>query len=199
MLAWIFWHSRSSATPEAEYRTRLLEFHELLYGGEIDGFLGSRICRYPAVPWLPSPTEVYEDWYFLRDSAALDRLDEAALDLHRQARHDAVARLASVAAAGLYRLRAGSDPATIARCYWMSKPLGETYDRFFARYRDRDPQSFGLWGRQMVLGPTPEFVLTTAEVPDSKPENAIELVPEIVAPKRPVSLRPQAHGPDAAR
>lgn len=153
MLAWIFWHSRFAEIPEPEYRAALTAFHERIAAAAPDGFLGSRIVRYDAIPWLHSATEIYEDWYFVRDSAALDALDEAALAAFTQDAHARVARLAATAISGLYRLRAGSPLANPSRCFWMSKPRGDSYDAFIARISSAS----AVWSRKMVLGPTPEF------------------------------------------
>src|SRR5207248_3961836 len=77
MLAWIFWHTRLPEVIEDDYVDALRAFHIRIADAKPDGFLGVRTLRYDTVPWLVSPAEVYEDWYFVRDCAALDVLDEA--------------------------------------------------------------------------------------------------------------------------
>src|SRR2546430_9154097 len=79
MLAWIFWHTRFPEVTEDEYVDALRAFHIRIADAEPDGFLGVRTLRYDSLPWLSSPTEVHEDWYFVSDCAALDVLDEAVL------------------------------------------------------------------------------------------------------------------------
>jgi len=180
-LAWIFWHSRARTVAETDYRAALLDFHNLLHPGDIEGFFGSRILRYDSLPWLPAAVaEVYEDWYFLRDSAALDVLEEAAIGARRKTTHDAVARLASTATAGLYRLRRGNASSPISRCCWLTKPAGESYESFFARFDRIQDGTFALFSRQMVLGPTPEFVLTASTEVSTNLSPDIELVPEMI-------------------
>ena len=154
MLAWIFWHTRFENVGEDEYVRNLVAFHERIAGAEPEGFAGLRFLRYDAVPWLPSPTEVYEDWYFIRDSAALDRLDEAALAAFSHDAHQRVAQLAANGTAGLYRLRAGS-PVASPRIEWVAKPRGQAYDEFLRDF----PDASAVWSRMMVLGPTPEFAI----------------------------------------
>jgi hypothetical protein len=62
--------------------------------------------------------------------------------------------------AGLYRLRLG-DPMSSAptAAYWFSKPPGMAYADFLESLRPLCRGGVALWGRQMVLGPTPEFCL----------------------------------------
>jgi hypothetical protein len=43
---------------------------------------------------------------------------------------------------------------------WFSKPAGTSYEDFYTLVQPWTSQpGIGLWGRQMVLGPTPEFCL----------------------------------------
>jgi hypothetical protein len=152
MLAWIFWHTRFPEVTEDEYVAALRAFHTRIAEAKPEGFLGVRTLRYDTLPWLPSPTEVHEDWYFVRDSAALDALDDAVLAAFTHDSHARVSRLAANATAGLYQLRAGS-PSADPHCSWLSKPRGMPYDEFIASFATAG----AVWSRKMVLGPTPEF------------------------------------------
>lgn len=158
MLAWIFWHTRFAHVEESDYRAALRVFHARIAEERPEGFSRSRTLRYEALPWLPAPTEVYEDWYFVDGSAALDRLEEAALSAFARDQHDSIARLTASATAGLYRLRAGQPLAAPAHCTWMSKPRHEPHEAFIDRVRAAGT----VWTRQMVLGPTPEFCVEGA-------------------------------------
>ena len=155
MLAWVFWHSRYEHVTEEEYRRALAAFHAGVEAVAPDGLLGIRTVRHDSVPWLPSPVEVYEDWHFVRDSAALDRLDEAAVIAVTSDAHTRIARLAANASAGLYRLRAGAPLPEPPGFKWIDKPRGEAYDTFIASLEN----AAAVWSRQMVLGPTPEFCI----------------------------------------
>jgi hypothetical protein len=83
----------------------------------------------PTIPWLAAGQPGYEDWHLLEDSAALDRLNEAATTQARQLPHDRIAAMAANGIAGLYGLRGGAlvDPAV---AYWSSKPAGMSYPDF---------------------------------------------------------------------
>lgn len=95
--------------------------------------------------------------------AALAPLNEAAVSGPRQAPHDVVARLAAGGAAGLYGLKRGAPLARPAAAAWFGKPAGMTYGALFTLMEPVVADSGGgLWMRQMVLGPTPEFCLRSA-------------------------------------
>ena len=64
---------------------------------------------------------------------------------------------------GLYRLRRGRV-GVHRTAAWFAKPAGMSYDQLYAVLDSPLLRTDGaLWGRQMVLGPTPEFCLHTAE------------------------------------
>ena len=119
--------------------------------------------RLGGAPWANQGAAAYEDWYLIRDMAALAPLNEAAVSGSRKAPHDAVARLAAGGTAGVYRLQAGAPLDRPASAAWFGKPVGMTYTALFGLL---DPVVSGaggaLWMRQMVLGPTPEFCLQSA-------------------------------------
>jgi hypothetical protein len=169
-LAYVFWHTPVASVALAEYETALLRFHEALRAAAPAGFLESRVLRCAAVPWLASERPVYEDWYLLDGSAALDAMEEAAIAGLRQQPHDAVARLAAAATAGLYLLRRGDAALVPAAAHWLAKPAGESYEAFYRRFPEDRAAPFALWGRKMTLGPGPEFCLHRADaVPSPLP------------------------------
>ena len=153
MLAWVFWHTPQETVTRDDYVEAMTAFHCALYAEAPRGFLRVRVLEYESAPWLRSAREVYENWYLIEDSAALDHLDRAAISEAVATEHRRVAALASTAAAGLYRLRAGTPAAHPARCTWIDKGRGEPYDSFI----DGLSANGAVWARQMVLGPTPEF------------------------------------------
>ena len=159
MLAYVFWHRPSTGVAPAVYEVALGRFHAALAESPPPGFRHSLAFRVAGASWLTG--EGYEDWYLLDGSQALDPLDRAAVLSAAGVRHDAVAALAADGAGGLYRLRAGQEALEgTASAAWLGKPLGVSYDEFYARLAPwTNGAGAGLWGRQMVLGPTPEFCL----------------------------------------
>ena len=103
---------------------------------------------------------MYEDWYFVDGSAALDRLDEAAVAAAAVDSHTGIARLSATGAGGLYRLRSGAPLPAPSRCTWITKPREQTYKSFLLDVKG----SGTVWSRQMVLGPTPEFCIEGDDV-----------------------------------
>lgn len=161
MLAYVFWHEPRAGVAACDYEAAHREFHEVLWRSQIPGLLALRVYRLDAIPWLPGRPPGYEDWHLLEDSAALDRLNEAAVTQARQLPHDRIAAMAAGGTAGLYGLRAGAllEPAV---AYWLSKPAGTNYQEFNRSMQPYIERGGCLWGRRMTLGPTPEFCLQAA-------------------------------------
>lgn len=160
MLAYVFWHWPQPQVEASEYEERLREFQASLRAHPPRGFRDSAVFRLSNAPWLGAELG-YEEWYLVEGSVALDPLNDAAIAPVCRAAHDAAARLAAGGTAGLYRLRAGQpalDQVKLSR--WFGKPAGMPYDDFYQLLAPVTGQpSVALWGRQMVLGPTPEFCL----------------------------------------
>ncbi len=153
MIAYAFWHWSNAEG----YERRLADFLAALDADKPAGFLGACSFRTGAAPWLPGPA--YLDWYRVGAFADLDALNDGAISASRKAPHDAVAALARGGAGGIYRHKSGpNDVRPFKIAHWFSKPSGMRYDELFAL---RSPGS--LWMRQLVLGPSPEFVLFGAE------------------------------------
>ncbi|MGH7720796.1 MAG: hypothetical protein ACREON_18365 [Gemmatimonadaceae bacterium] len=163
MLAYVFWHWKQRAIPASEYESLQRAFHAALAAAPSDGFSRSFTVALSGAPWLNAGGEGYEDWYLVRDSAALDPLNEAAVTASRQSAHAAAAAAVAGGAAGLYRLRLG-DPLTPPRhAQWFAKPQGMSYPRLWEMLAPvlRETGA-ALWMRQMVLGPTPEMCVHSA-------------------------------------
>src|SRR5712692_1523193 len=111
MLAYVFWHWRSSHIEKTAYQKSLIDFHEALRTQQPKGFYYSMVFELEHAPWIDSPGEVYEEWYMLQNSAALDILNQAAITGACQEPHNQVAKGAAGGAGGLYQLRAG-DPVS---------------------------------------------------------------------------------------
>jgi hypothetical protein len=170
LLAYVFWHWRRTEVERASYVERLIAFHEALRRTAPPGFRASAAFRAGRAPWVAGD-ESFEDWYVTAGSASLDPLNDASVSGECRAPHDQAARAAAGGTAGLYRLRLGSGGVSAAReGWWLSKPAGVTYPDFYARLEPLAQRpGCGLWGRQMTLGPTPEFCLMSPE-PVALPE-----------------------------
>jgi hypothetical protein len=163
VLAYVFWHWPRADAPRSVYEALQQPFHEALRRAPPPGFLGSRVLALAGAPWAAEGRDAYEDWYLVEGSAALDPLNEAAVNAPRRAAHDAVASASAGGTAGLYRLRMGEPGDVPHAAAWFAKPPGMSYS---ALYNTLEPlvRSEGtvLWARQMTLGPTPEFCLQSA-------------------------------------
>jgi hypothetical protein len=170
MLAYVFWHWPQAEINPGLYVDHLSEFQQTLAANKPDGFQESVVFRIRNAAWLKTNGEAYEEWYLLDDSAAMDRLNEAAVSGACEEPHNRVAREAADGIGGLYRLRAGAqDLAHSKFAVWLSKPGGVSYKDFYAALQPLTSQpGVALWGRQMTLGPTTEFCLhsqTSIELP----------------------------------
>jgi hypothetical protein len=161
MLAYVFWHWPRPEIDRALYLDRLGQFHHTLADNKPSGFQRSVVFRIQNANWLNTQGEAYEEWYLLDDSAAMDRLNEAAVSGPCEEPHNRVAREAADGVGGLYRLRVGQENLATAKfALWLSKPNGVSYKEFYAALQPLTSQpDVALWGRQMTLGPTTEFCL----------------------------------------
>lgn len=166
MIAYVFWHSPRPEVSIETYEKAHRGFLESLAGTPPTGLRRATVFRVDSAPWLLSKTQVFEDWYLLDGSEALDVLNDAAIAGRTGAAHDQTAPMAANGTAGLYRLRLGTvAPTPPAHAYWFAKPEGMNYSAFFKSLEHLcDRPGTALWGRQMVLGPTPEFCLQSAEL-----------------------------------
>ena len=160
MLAYVFWHWPRFDVDLAQYQTKLRAFHKTLGANAPPGFHHSTVFSIKGANWLDTTNQVFEDWYLLDNSAALDQIDKGAVTGACEQPHNVVAREAAGGTAGLYRLRRGTADLSKKRiAVWFSKPDGMSYKDLFARL-DQEPLSrVALWQRQMTLGPTREFCL----------------------------------------
>jgi len=170
MLAYVFWHQRAGETAKEEYQERLVAFHQTLQKRAPQGFLFSLVLEMTRLAWMPGESEVYEDWYIVENSAALDPLDVAAVTGICREPHNQVARLAGNGTGGLYRLKAGTiDLTRLAEprmATWFNKPAGMSYDKLYELLRAShvEPRDL-LWQRQMTMGPGLEFSLHSSRMP----------------------------------
>jgi hypothetical protein len=152
LLAYVFFHRPATGVEAPAYEAALRRFHASLAGAAPSGFIGS--CTYRVGGG-------YGDWYLVDSSAALDHLNEAAVNGARTSDHDAVAHMSADGAGKLLTLVSGdmrTEPGFEIR---FSKPVGMTYTELYERLKPwTDRPELTLWRRMMVLGPPPEFCLT---------------------------------------
>lgn len=179
MLAYVFWHWPQSNVSQQEYETQLADFHRTLAHHPSPGFNRSFVYKFENPSWLVAEGVVYEEWYLVDDSAALDPLNVAAVSGPCEVPHNRVARNASGGTAGLYRWRDGVRDFSDARyATWLAKPAGVSYPDFYTQIHPLLTES-ALWGRQMTLGPTAEFCIQSkerVELPPGFSAEELELV-----------------------
>lgn len=180
-LAYAFWHWKRAEVSVANYEARQRAFQAALGAEKPPGFLGGTTVRLSGAGWAAGGGPAYEDWYLVRDMAALERLNDAAVTAGRAAPHDAVASLAAGGTAGLYGLRGGAPLALPAFAAWFAKPAGMSYATLSETLAPlMRIGASALWSRRMTLGPTPEFCLqslTRLELPSGFTAHRFELEP----------------------
>jgi hypothetical protein len=161
MLAYVFWHWPGPEIGTDAYEDLQRVFHRALAQTAPPGFRESVVFRIDGdAPWLGG-TPAYADWYVLDGSAALDPLNVAAVSGACQGPHDRVAHAAAAGVGSLLALHGQQANVAAARhSTWLAKPKGMPYADFYAAL---ESVSESLWRRQMVLGPTPEFGLLSAD------------------------------------
>jgi hypothetical protein len=184
MLAYVFWHWPQASVERETYLARLDSFHRTLAANSPQGFRHSVVFGIEDANWLETSGTAYEEWYLLDDSAAMDRLNDAAVSGACEEPHNLVARDAAGGTGGLYRLRSGEEVLHEARfAVWLSKPDGVSYRSFYDALTPLTSlPNVALWGRQMTLGPTTEFCLhsqTQIQLPAGFTGRQLPLVPLI--------------------
>jgi hypothetical protein len=153
LLAYVYFHRAGSEVETLPYEAALRRFHASLASEPPTGFISSTTYRIG---------NGYADWYLVNNSAALDPLNEAAVDRARSAPHDAVARMSAEGAGKLMTLRSGNARVEPGFEIRFSKPGGLGYSELYKRLKPwTGLAEVSLWRRMMVLGPAPEFCLVT--------------------------------------
>jgi hypothetical protein len=159
MLAYLFWHAPSADVEPEDYETALLAFQADLARTPPSGFASCAAYRISKIPWLNN-RQGYEDWYFVRSSADLDPLNEAAIQPARWDVHARVASKMQFGQGGLYaHLYGAEQPREGTRGVWLTRPRGIRYELPLRSAIDASPGFLSCWRRQMVLGPGDEFVV----------------------------------------
>jgi hypothetical protein len=177
VLAYVSWHRPAPEVDPGAYEQALERFHRSLAHRPPSGLRASAAFRVTELAWLEPPLghasrtaasgRAYEDWYLLDGWSAVGVLEEAAVSQGHVSVHDAVARLAGQASAGVYRLLEGNaalESATVS--VWVSRAAGHRSPAMVDLLSDGvDPQTAGLWRRCLGLGPAPEYCLLATEPP----------------------------------
>jgi hypothetical protein len=159
MLAYVFWHAAPGNVDKAEYEKALLNFAQHLSAVDCPGFMGNASYAIGETPWLHE--DGYEDWNWLVDSAAIDRLNEMAVSGTMEKPHQAIAQMTKHGGfGGLFSLVAGKHSVLDdSKIIWLSRPRGVQWRDFMPDIIDSVASGVAVWRRQMVLGPSPEFAV----------------------------------------
>lgn len=158
MLAYLFWHVPYDGVNTRAYEDALLAFHRHLAAFPPSGFVSSVSYRIPAVPWLDG-REAYEDWSFVTSSAALEALNNAAVQPSRRDIHGDIASKTNVGHGGLYYHLRGHDPLQGPRAIWLKRPRGIRYEEPLDDIVNSARGFLSCWRKLMVLGPGEEFII----------------------------------------
>jgi len=172
LLAYVFFHHPAPQAGTIAYEAALRSFHASLTADAPPGFLGSGSYRIGGG---------YADWYMVADSAALDRLNEAALGIRARSSHDTIAHMSSDGAGKLFTLLSGEPRSQSGFETRFSKPKGMAYGELYERLKSLTVRpDVSLWRRMLVLGPPPEFCLASRSELDLPAEMSPETLPREV-------------------
>jgi hypothetical protein len=171
-LAYVFWHWPKSGVSPETYEAKLKSFHNRLNASRPSGLFRAMSYRASTIPWGPQSGQVYEDWYVVRDFAALEVLNDAAVSGEVRGSHDSIAHEYLKGAGGVYKLINGNlDRDQVKFATWIEKTIGPSYESYYEELnRILGNHATDLWRRQLVLGPSPQFVVHSVDMvklPDS--------------------------------
>lgn len=164
-LAYVFWHWPRAEVQRASYEEKLASFTASLNANRASGFVEALSFRVGSLPWGLAGASVYEDWYVVRDFAALGALNDAAVSDGARSPHDTIAKDFMKGAGGVFKSVIGALPLGEARvATWIEKTIGPSYQSYYDDLaRALGGQRYRVWRRQMVLGPSPQFCVQSAE------------------------------------
>lgn len=159
MIAYVFWHRPFADTGQEAYEAALIAFHSELVKRNCDGFQGSATYRISEIPWLDGLSG-YEDWNFVKSSAALDPLNKMAVAPDMWDIHGGISNKTDIGHGGLYyHVLGDADPKSLTQTAWLKRPRGIRYDGPLKEIANQVSGTVSVWRKQMVLGPGFEFAI----------------------------------------
>jgi len=182
LLAVVFWNSRRAKDDVGGYESSLTEFHQALNANKPEGFRFSATYRVAETPWFTPKNEIFEDWYVLKNFAALDSLDYAVMHTGSKDAHRHLMKSTAAASGAIFALTKGAARFDgLPEANWMLKPRNMTVDSLIASTRAQLPDGkCSLWTRALGLGPTQHCLLSSGPVVFPKNYRAFSAQRELI-------------------
>jgi len=171
-LAYVFWQWPRSGVSSSVYEKKLWSFQSALKVARPDLVTDLLTYQIDSLPWGPKDAPLYEDWYLVDDFADLGSLNDAAVAGGIKGAHDSVAGDYLKGSGGVFKRVLRNLPLDETRhVTWIEKDIGVAYQSYYDEVANElGSRETDLWRRQMVLGPSPQFCVHSAdpvEFPDS--------------------------------
>ena len=133
MMAYVFWHTRSEATPQETYERDLLAFYDALGKVDCPGVRRSATFRISSVPWMKEQRG-YEDWAVIDGAWVLEGLNTKAIVGSMAPVHASIAQQMDQGNGGLYYHLSGDlEPHRANRAQWLTRPRECSFVRYSRR------------------------------------------------------------------